>query len=177
MKRRRECFLIDGYNVIHAWPALSRLAAIELAQARDQLVHLLTEYGAFEQYDVTIVFDALFTIDEAHEECHTANVVVVYTAAGETADSRIERLTYELVRDGREVHVVTSDGAEQSVILGAGAYRLPAMELWRRIQKFREKLKKEYLPSARQRVKRNEILTRIDKGVAAQLDKLRRREK
>ena len=52
MKRRRECFLIDGYNVIHAWPALSRLAAIELAQARDQLVHLLTEYGAFEQYDV-----------------------------------------------------------------------------------------------------------------------------
>ena len=95
MKRRRECFLIDGYNVIHAWPELSRLAAIELAQARDQLVHLLTEYGAFEQYDVTIVFDALFTIDEAHEECHTANVVVVYTAAGETADSRIERLTYE----------------------------------------------------------------------------------
>ena len=63
MKRRRECFLIDGYNVIHAWPELSRLAAIELAQARDQLVHLLTEYGAFEQYDVTIVFDALFTID------------------------------------------------------------------------------------------------------------------
>ena len=75
------------------------------------------------------------------------------------------------------MHVVTSDGAEQSVILGAGAYRLPAMELWRRIQKFREKLKKEYLPSARQRVERNEILTRIDKGVAAQLDKLRRREK
>lgn len=176
MKRQRACFLIDGYNVIHAWPALSRLAAVELAQARDRLLHLLMEYGAFEQYEVTIVFDALFTTDEAHEERHGAHMAVLYTAAGETADSRIERLAYDWVRDGREVHVVTSDGAEQSVILGAGAYRLPARELWRRIQKFQERLKKEYLVTTRQAVGRNEVSDRIDQRVAAQLDDLRRRK-
>ena len=122
MKRQRECFLIDGYNVIYAWPELSQFAVAELAQARDRLIHLLMEYGAFEQYEVTIVFDALFTSDEGHEERHGAHVTVLYTAAGETADSRIERLAYDLVRSGREVHVVTSDGAEQSVILGVGAW-------------------------------------------------------
>lgn len=176
MKRQRACFLIDGYNVIHAWPELSRLAAQELAQARDRLVDLLMEYGAFEQYEVTIVFDALFTTDEAHEERRGVHVAILYTAAGETADRRIERLSYDLVRSGREVHVVTSDGAEQSLILGVGAYRLPARELWRRIQKFRERLKKEYLVSARRTVGRNEISARLDREVAAQLDDLRRRE-
>lgn len=176
MKRQRACFLIDGYNVIHAWPELSRLAAVELAQARDRLLHLLMEYGAFEQYEVMIVFDALFTTDEAREERHGAYMAVLYTAAGETADSRIERLAYDLVRDGREVHVVTSDGAEQSVILGAGAYRLPVMELWRRIRKFQERLKKEYLIPTRQAVGRNEVSDRIDQRVAAQLDDLRRRK-
>ncbi|MGP1365716.1 MAG: NYN domain-containing protein [Schwartzia sp. (in: firmicutes)] len=176
MKRQRACFLIDGYNVIHAYPELSRLARQELAQARERLVDLLMEYGAFEQYEMTIVFDALFTTDEAHEERRGFHVAVLYTAAGETADSRIERLSYDLVRSGREVHVVTSDGVEQTVILGAGAYRLPARELWRRIRKFRERLKKEYFVSTRRMMGRNEVSDHLDRRTAAQLDDLRRRE-
>lgn len=175
MKRNRECFILDGYNVIHASTELARVAEHDLAEARDRLVHLMTEYGAFEQYEVTIVFDALFTTDEAHEERRAPYLTVFYTAAGETADSRIERLAYELARAGREVHVVTSDGAEQGVILGAGAYRLPSRELWRRVRKFQEKLKKEYLVPNDPKIARSELSARIDKGVAAQLDSLRRR--
>ena len=61
-------------------------------------------------------------------------VKVVYTKEKETADSYIERSVYEATKYyGREVYVVTSDGAEQSLILGAGAYRISANELWRRI--------------------------------------------
>lgn len=109
-----EYYLVDGYNVINAWPELIRLRA-NLDEARDVLLHILTEYSAFENYEMTVVFDAFFTEDEEHELSIAEKMKVIYTGAGETADSCIERLAYAAVRDGREVHVVTSDGAEQSV--------------------------------------------------------------
>ena len=65
MSRKREYYIVDGYNVINSWPELIRLRA-ELSEARDQLVHQLAEYGAYEKYDITIVFDAMFTDDEEH---------------------------------------------------------------------------------------------------------------
>ncbi len=174
MAGKREHYIVDGYNVIHAWPELRELAAGELAEARDRLVHRMAEYGAYEGYDMTIVFDALFTTDEAHEEQRGAHLSVIYTAAGETADSYIERLAYESVRAGREVHVVTSDGAEQTIALGVGAYRLPPRELWRRVKKRREKLRREYLfPHARP-IARSEVSDRLDHDTAARLDRWRK---
>ena len=125
--RKREHYIVDGYNVIHAWPELNALQA-DLAHARDRLIHILSEYGAYERYDITIVFDALLTEDEERREEMGRHLEVIYTGAGETADSCIERMAYESVRKGREVHVVSSDGAVESVILGAGAYRHPSLE-------------------------------------------------
>ena len=174
MGRKREHYIIDGYNVIHSWPELEKLSRGELAEARDRLLHIMQEYGAYESYDVTVVFDALFTTDEAHEEKRGKHLTVIYTAPGETADSCIERLAYESVRMGREVHVVTSDGAEQSVILGAGAYRLPSRELLKQVKRVKKLLRKDYLIPAAAIVSRNEIGGRIDRDTAAILDALRK---
>ena len=101
-QREPEYYLIDGYNVINAWPELIRLRG-NLDEARDVLVHILTEYGAFENYEMTVVFDAFFTEDEEHAQQITDRMKVIYTGAGETADSCIERLAYTAVRAGREV--------------------------------------------------------------------------
>ena len=86
MARQRECayYLVDGYNVINAWPELMRLRG-NLDEARDVLVHILTEYGAFENYEMTVVFDAFFTEDEEHAQQITERMKVIYTGAGETA--------------------------------------------------------------------------------------------
>ena len=173
MKRRREHFIIDGYNVINSWPELIELRK-DLSEARDRLIHILAEYGAYEKYDVTLVFDALFTADEEHYERINANLDVIYTGMGETADSYIERLAYESVRDGREVHVVTSDGAEQAVILGAGAYRIPSREFLRNVQKTKKKIRDEYLGKVTLPLIRNEVGSRIDQETAAKLDKIRK---
>ena len=121
------------------------------------------------------VFDALFTADEAHEEKRGPHLTILYTAVGVTADSCIERLAYESVRRGREVHVVTSDGAEQAVILGAGAYRLPPGELWRRVRKCRERLRREYLVPHALPLARSEISDRLDRATAARLDHWRKK--
>lgn len=174
MKRKREHFIIDGYNVIHSWPELIALMG-ELGEARDRLIHLLAEYGAYEDYDMTIVFDALFTADDEHTEKRSQRLTIVYTGAGETADSYIERLAYQSVRSGREVHVVTSDSAEQSVILGAGAYRLPSLELRRRVHKVKERLQKDYLRKPVFPLLRNDVAARLDQATAARLDKMRKK--
>ena len=172
-KKKREHYLIDGYNVINAWPELNKLQG-ELAEARDKLVHILTEFGAYEKYDMTIVFDALFTDDEEHREKTSAHMEVIYTGAGETADSCIERLAYEYARQGQEVHVVTSDSAEQSVILGAGAYRIPALEFRRTVRRVKKQLRKDYLGEVTLPVTRMEVSDRLDAEVAAKLDALRK---
>ena len=173
---KREHYIIDGYNVIHSWPELDEAARHELAEARDKLINIMAEYGAYQKYDVTIVFDALFTSDEMHDEKHGEHLDVVYTSEGETADSFIERLAYELAKKGLEVHVVTSDGAEQSVVLGAGAYRLPSRELLREVRRVKKQIKNEYLVAPKNFVTRVSVSDRIDSDTAARLDAMRKHE-
>ncbi len=175
MARQRESayYLVDGYNVINAWPELIRLRE-SLDEARDVLVRILAEYGAFENYEMTIVFDALFTEDEERVLALSDRLRVIYTGAGETADSCIERLAYRAVRDGREVHVVTSDRAEQSVILGAGAYRIPSPELRRAVKKAKKLMRAEYIAAHTQPIGRIEVHERLDRDTVARLEALRR---
>lgn len=177
MARQRACayYLVDGYNVINAWPELIRLRS-SLDEARDVLIHILTEYGAFENYEMTVVFDAFFTEDEEHAQQITDRMRVIYTGAGETADSCIERLAYTAVRAGREVHVVTSDGAEQSLILGAGAYRITSMELRRSVKKAKKQMKAEFMNPHIRPLGRIEVHERLDGDTRARLEELRRKK-
>ena len=102
---------------------------------------------------------------------------VVYTKEKETADSYIERSVYEATKYyGREVYVVTSDGAEQSLILGAGAYRISANELWRRIKHSKKNIRDEYTGEHVLPLRRSEIGSRINDEVMAKLDELRKRK-
>ena len=173
MRKKWEHYIIDGYNVINSWPELIRLRG-DLSEARDQLVHMLTEYGSYEKYDIIVVFDAMFTEDDEHREQLNDHMLVIYTGAGETADSCIERLSYELVRQGREVHVVTSDGAEQSVVLGAGAYRIPSLEFRKFVRRTRKNIQKEYLGKVTTPVIRMEVQDRLDADTVKKMDALRK---
>ncbi len=170
---KREHFIIDGYNVINAWPELIAIRD-SLEFARDKLIDILTEYGAFQQYDITIVFDAFFTVTSESYEQVNKNLVLIYTDEGETADSYIERLAYTLVREGKEVYVVTSDYAEQTVILGAGAYRVSVREFRKDIIKTKKKIEQEYIRNPAL-LSRSELGGRIKADVARKLDEFRKR--
>ncbi|ORT99486.1 hypothetical protein D081_1861 [Anaerovibrio sp. JC8] len=172
-KKPREYYIIDGYNVINSWPELIKLRN-NLDEARDTLIHMLSEYGAYERYEMIVVFDALFTEDEEHVEKVHDHFMVVYTGKGETADSYIERNAYDYVRMGKEVHVVTSDGAEQSVILGAGAYRHPSKEFHQMLKRAKKEVRKGYLDKPTFPISRNEISSHLDAETLAKLDALRK---
>ena len=120
-----EYLLVDGYNIIFAWDELSSLASQDIAAARGALIDILANYQGFRKCRVIVVFDAYKVKGNPGSVQTVHGVKVVYTKEAETADTYIERATYELRRE-RRVRVATSDGPEQVIILGHGALRVSA---------------------------------------------------
>ena len=171
MTKKRPHYLVDGYNLIHVWQEIN---TDDLAMAREFLIRNLQEYGAYEKFEITLVFDAARSEDDENVEVYSDFFRVIYSGFNETADNVIERLSYEEVSKKREVHVVSSDATIETVILGAGAYRHPSREFYRAVKRVKQHLRKEYLSNVTLPVKRNEVGDRIDADVFAKLEKLRR---
>lgn len=125
MEPAEEFVLVDGYNIIFAWDELKGIGHDSLDAARHVLMNLLCNYQGYRGCNLILVFDAykvpqnLGTVEKYH------NIFIVYTQEAETADSYIERVTYEL-RGRKKVRVATSDNLEQLIILGHGAVRVSA---------------------------------------------------
>ena len=135
-----EYVLVDGYNMIFAWPFLKTLAAKDLNAARDQLVDILRNYQSYRQCPVILVFDAYKVKGNPGSVEHYGDLSVVYTKEAQTADSYIERLSYDLGKKHR-VRVATSDGMEQIIILGHGALRTPASVFLREVEDIMEEIR------------------------------------
>jgi uncharacterized protein len=126
--------LIDGYNIIGAWPRLQCVRdGISLAEARATLVEDLTNYSAFQGYETQVVFDAQYQANGAVREEVTALVSVHYTDFGQTADTYIERFC-ALFRNRAKASkhrliVATSDRAQQQTVIGYGAEWMSAQQL------------------------------------------------
>lgn len=120
-----EYLLVDGYNIIFAWDELKALADESLEAAREELIEILCNYQGVRQCEVILVFDAYKVKNNPGEVEKVNNINVVYTKEAETADMYIEKVTHKLSKKHR-VRVATSDGLEQLIILGNGAFRLSA---------------------------------------------------
>ena len=120
-----DYLLVDGYNVIFAWDELRRLAEGSLDAARRRLMDILCNYAGYRRCVPILVFDAYKVRGGTREVERYHNLYVVYTREAETADMYIERATHELAKE-RRTRVVSSDGAEQVIVLGHGALRVSA---------------------------------------------------
>lgn len=87
-----------------------------------------------------LVFDA-YKIKSDREIEHFGDVTVVYTKHAETADNYIERTAHKLAGNNR-VRVATSDGTEQTIILGQGALRISAREFKLEVDEVMETIRK-----------------------------------
>ena len=169
----REWLIVDGYNVINSWTDFAKLRKDNLEHARDLLREKILEYAVFKGYSGLLVFDAQEVQGSAEEENYGA-VTVIYTDEGETADSWIERRTYELNKNGDKVFVVTSDYAEQINILGSGAYRISAREFKEEYRRAKKQIEEKVHATA-SGTGRNELGGRLHEHVRAHFEKLRRR--
>ena len=121
-----EYLLVDGYNIIFAWDELKAISQENLDAARQRLMDILSNYQGYRRCEIILVFDAYKVPRGVGEVSRYHNIYVVYTKEAETADAYIEKATYALSRKKHRVRVATSDNAEQLIILGHGALRVPA---------------------------------------------------
>lgn len=125
--KKEKYLLVDGYNVIFAWEDLKELAGVNLDGARGKLLDILCNYQAIKGYHLMAVFDAYKLKGHGEEIMDYHNIQVVYTKEAETADRFIEKFAHE--NAGKyDVTVVTSDGLEQIIIVGAGCLLVSSRE-------------------------------------------------
>lgn len=132
-----EYLLVDGYNIIFSWEELSKVAGENLDLARSMLINTLCNYQGFKRCHLILVFDAYKVKGNDREVERVHNISVVYTKEAETADMYIEKVTNALKNEAGKncrVRVATSDGTEQIIILGNGAYRVSAKEFYEEVK-------------------------------------------
>lgn len=125
---RNEYLLVDGYNIIFAWPELKELADVNMEGARSKLIDLLSKYQYFKKCRIIIVFDAYRVQGHNEEMTDYGNVFVVFTGEAQTADHFIEKFAHRHQKK-YDITVATSDGLQQIIIRGAGCAVMSAREL------------------------------------------------
>ncbi len=133
-KQEESYLLVDGYNIINAWPELKELLDTNADSARNKLIDELCNYAGCIKSTVIVVFDAYRVKPNAGEIFKYQNIYVVYTKEAETADEYIEKTVHAMGRK-YQVTVATSDGLEQIIIWGQGAQRLSALGLKEEIKR------------------------------------------
>ncbi len=131
-----EYLLVDGYNLIYAWPELAELAAANMDSARISLLEELCDHQGRMGYDVIAVFDAYRVKGHDTEFFDYNNIHVVFTKEAETADQYIEKFAHTHGKKYR-VAVVTSDGMEQIIIRGQGCALISSREFVETVSKMR----------------------------------------
>ncbi|MBR5046848.1 MAG: TetM/TetW/TetO/TetS family tetracycline resistance ribosomal protection protein [Eubacterium sp.] len=137
LSHEKKYLLVDGYNIIYAWDELKMLAQADLGAARLKLMDILSNYQGFIGDILILVFDAYKVEGNPGEIFRYHNIHVVFTREKETADQYIEKTTHEIARK-HQVRVATSDVLEQVIVMGQGADRLSAADLYEEIGRVEE---------------------------------------
>ena len=136
---RKTALIVDGYNIIHAWPSLAEIAQTDLEAARRQLCDLLSSYAGFRDCHLVVVFDGYKVKGNLGEKQNLGNIQVVYTQENETADAYIEALVAQ-IGPNYAVRVATSDALVQLGSWRSGVLRMSARELWDTLQQAQKEM-------------------------------------
>lgn len=166
----KDLYLVDGYNVIFGRSDMFDRSDLE--SSRKKLVDLMQDFGAHNNIEVIIAFDGQGNSTKAKVEELASSFTVVFTPRRMTADSYIEKESYLRREEYRHIFVVTSDGPEQSQVLGNGAYRVPVSDLMRAVQEDKQ-VQETFISRNNYGNLRSEIGRAIPLSVQEKLDKLR----
>jgi small GTP-binding protein len=140
---KEEYLLVDGYNIIHAWPELQELAGDNMEGARMKLLDILSNYQGICKCQIILVFDAYRVQGHFEEVIDFHTIHIVYTKEAQTADQYIEKFAHDNAKK-YNITVATSDGLQQIIIRGAGCALLSARELRAEIERANERISYEF---------------------------------
>ncbi len=169
--------IVDGYNIVHAWPELSPLIKSGRGEeARRRLTATLAEYAAASGERVTVVFDAHGRARDRGAGESIDGVTVLFGNSAQTADHVIERrVAIASARgDARMVTVATGDRLQRDMVMAMGASVIGAEALRQQVLGVQAEMNQHNATRRREARFANRIEDRIDPKVRSQLDRLRR---
>ena len=120
--------LIDGANILHAWPELRALIKRDRSAARSRLVQSVSVIHDGEEVRVTLVFDGRGTGLTVERPSGQPTFSVLYTPSAMTADDLIEQLVAKSA-DPAACIVATGDRGERETVEASGAQVMTPEEL------------------------------------------------
>ncbi len=172
-ENKEEYLLVDGYNIIYAWPELKEHAEENMDGARMKLLETLSNYQGIRRCQIIVVFDAYRVEGHQEEVIDYHNIHLVYTREAQTADQYIEKFAHDNQRK-YNITVATSDGLQQIIIRGAGCSLLSARDLKDEINRANEKMKQEFLET--QGRDRNYLLDSLSQDIKQKMEELMKEE-
>jgi predicted RNA-binding protein with PIN domain len=169
--------VVDGYNILHAWPDLARAMRTEsLEEARRRLVTRLAEYRAMTGNEVLVVFDARRRSAGSLDREMVEGVEIRYGSAHESADHVIERLMYEASRHGTvlEMILATDDHLQRDLVRGMGVPTMGSRALQAEVERAEGERSGEIRRRAEKGAVSDRLESRIDPEVRRRLEALRR---
>ena len=113
-KNKRKKILVDGYNFLFAKEEWKALAQTDLMAGREQILPLLSEYAAYHDVDLYLIFDAYRVKSNPGKTLQPdPRMQVIFTKEGESADFALSRMANDFSQSGYPVVVVSSDQAVQ----------------------------------------------------------------
>jgi uncharacterized protein len=109
--------LVDGYNVIKRDASFQALSEKRLAAARQLLIDKLVNRYRHTPHQVIVVFDGDGTSEQSLQD---RRVRIIYSRAGETADSVIARLATMARAMGREIELYSDDQEVRQAVVQQG---------------------------------------------------------
>lgn len=126
---RKVVLIVDGYNVIrnnarYASEDVDYESQTTWNKARETLINdaAMMAKGTFER--CTVVFDGAGNAKSKGKPTRVCGIDVIFSPAGVSADTVIEKLAHDARESGREVVVVSSDFTIQSTVFGGGVTRM-----------------------------------------------------
>jgi predicted RNA-binding protein with PIN domain len=171
--------IVDGYNIIHAWPELSPLIKSGQAEeSRARLIAMLGEYAASTGERVTVVFDAHGRARDRGGGGgeHVDGVTVIFGSSAQTADHVIERRVSIAAGSGdaRSVTVATSDRLQREMVMAMGAAVIGATALHERVSALQGERDEHSARRRREAGFGGRLEDRLDPQVRGRLEQLRR---
>lgn len=168
--KKEEYLLVDGYNIIFSWEDLKELADTNMDGAKIKLAEVLSNYKGIKNCHVILVFDAYRVQGHPEEVMEYQGIHIVYTREAQTADQYIEQFAHDNSKK-YNITVATSDGLQQIIIRGAGAFLLSARDLKAEIEAANENSQLKYREG--QEKTRNHLLDNVSPEIRKQMEDIR----
>ncbi|WP_314328594.1 NYN domain-containing protein [Oribacterium sinus] len=141
-KNKRKKILVDGYNFLFAKEEWKALAQMDLMAGREQILPLLSEYAAYHDVDLYLIFDAYRVKSNPGKTLQPdPRMQVIFTKEGESADFALSRMANDFSQSGYPVVVVSSDQAVQiQGFSGKGAIVYSSKEFALQVEEMKKRI-------------------------------------